>query len=104
MATKIAEPSGQLANSDPVSREEPRELAVARIGVATGVQQKSERGELSALGLPADEEKLLREAILSLKSVSYGSVVLVMHDGHLVEVSKTVRIRTPRSSTLRRES
>jgi hypothetical protein len=58
----------------------------------------------SDIGLSPDEEKLLREAIRSLKSVSYGSIVLVMHDGHLVEVTKTVRIRTPRSPAIRRDS
>jgi len=66
------------------------------------MQQKDENNLVSEIGLSPDEEKLLREAIRSLKSVPYGSIVLVMHDGHLVEVTKTVRIRT-RSSTTRFE-
>jgi len=66
------------------------------------MQQNNEHNLVSEIGLSPDEEKLLREAIRSLKSVPYGSIVLVMHDGHLVEVTKTVRIRT-RSSTMRFE-
>ena len=67
-------------------------------------KEKEEDDLTSDIGLSPDEEKLLREAIRSLKSVPYGSIVLVMHDGHLVEVTKTVRIRSPRSSAIGRDS
>jgi len=86
------------SNSDHTFHDEPRHLAVAN-----KVQRKDD-DKVTSVGLPPDEEKLLREAIQSLKSVPYGSIVLVMHDGHLVEVTKTVRIRNPRSSTIRRDT
>jgi len=43
--------------------------------------------------LSAGERDLLREVILALRSIRYGSVVLTVHDGHIVELNKTERIR-----------
>ena len=40
-----------------------------------------------------NERELLKEVALSIKRIQYGSVVLTIHDGRLVEVSKTERIR-----------
>ena len=39
------------------------------------------------------EEDLLREAILALRAMRYGSVLLTVHEGQLVEITKTVRLR-----------
>ena len=44
-------------------------------------------------GLSASERSLLREVICALRAIRYGSVVLTVHDGRLVELSKTERIR-----------
>ena len=43
--------------------------------------------------LSASESELLREVELALRTIRYGSVVLTVHDGRLVEVNKTERIR-----------
>jgi hypothetical protein len=36
---------------------------------------------------------LLREVALALRGIRYGSVVLTVHDGRIVELNKTERIR-----------
>ena len=47
--------------------------------------------------LSTSERELLREVALALRSIRYGSVVLTVHDGRIVELNKTERIR--RNST-----
>lgn len=44
-------------------------------------------------GLTASENELLREITLALRTIRYGSVVLTVHDGRIVELNKTERIR-----------
>jgi hypothetical protein len=39
------------------------------------------------------ERELLREVALALRGIRYGSVVLTVHDGRIVELNKTERIR-----------
>jgi hypothetical protein len=43
--------------------------------------------------LSASERELLREVVLALRGIRYGSVVLTVHDGRIVELNKTERIR-----------
>jgi len=43
--------------------------------------------------LSIGERELLKELVLALRSVRYGSVVLTVHDGRIVELNKTERIR-----------
>lgn len=43
--------------------------------------------------LSVSERELLREVALALRSIRYGSVVLTVHDGRIVELNKTERIR-----------
>jgi len=43
--------------------------------------------------LSANERELLSEMIRALRSIRYGSVVLTVHEGRVVEVNKTERIR-----------
>jgi hypothetical protein len=43
------------------------------------------------------ERDLLKELAAAIRGIRYGSVVLTIHEGRLVEVSKTERIR--RNST-----
>ena len=45
------------------------------------------------LELSTDERQLLKEVLLALRTIRYGSVVLTVHDGRIVEISKTERIR-----------
>jgi hypothetical protein len=49
------------------------------------------------LGFSESERDLLKELAAAIRGIRYGSVVLTIHDGRLVEVSKTERIR--RNST-----
>lgn len=44
-------------------------------------------------GLSVSERELLREVALALRGIRYGSVVLTVHDGRIVELNKTERIR-----------
>jgi len=50
-----------------------------------------------ALELPPDlsigERELLREVLAAVRAIRYGSVVLTIHDGRIVELNKTERIR-----------
>ncbi len=43
--------------------------------------------------LRPNEAELLREMLRAIRSLRYGSVVLTVHDGRLVEIQKTERIR-----------
>jgi hypothetical protein len=45
-------------------------------------------GELSA-----SERELLKELALAVRGIRYGSVVLTIHEGRIVEMSKTERVR-----------
>jgi len=45
------------------------------------------------LDLSPSERELLREVALALRSIRYGSVVLTVHEGRIVELNKTERIR-----------
>lgn len=63
-------------------------------------QQKRDRtpGDSNAIdpleaSLRPEEKELVREIVQDLRTIRYGSIVLVMHDGRLVEISKTVRTR-----------
>lgn len=42
-----------------------------------------------------------RELIKGLRTIRYGSIILTLHEGQLVEISKTVKIR-PLSSSERK--
>jgi hypothetical protein len=44
-------------------------------------------------GLSAGERELVREIALAVRQISYGSVAVTIHNGRIVEVSKTERIR-----------
>jgi len=47
--------------------------------------------------LSASEQELLREVTQALRSIRYGSIVIAVHEGRIVEINKTERIR--KSST-----
>jgi hypothetical protein len=48
--------------------------------------------------LPEDERELVRQVVHALRTIRYGSILLTVHDGQLVEISKSVRIRKSRSN------
>jgi hypothetical protein len=43
------------------------------------------------------ERDMLRRLITSLRGLRYGSVTLIVHEGRLVEIQKTEKIRTGNS-------
>jgi hypothetical protein len=43
---------------------------------------------------PANLQSLFREITDALKTIRYGSIVLTVHDGEVVELTQTVRRRT----------
>ena len=51
-------------------------------------------------GLPEDEAEILRLIRDTLRSVRYGSVLLTLHDGQVVELQKTEKIRAKAASAL----
>lgn len=48
--------------------------------------------------LSSKESQILRELAEAIRAIRYGSILLVVHEGRLVEVTKTVRLRTSRAS------
>ena len=60
-------------------------------------------GEVLDAPLQSGERELLRELVQSIRTIRYGSIVLVMHEGRLVEVTKTVRIRRSRMAQNEKE-
>lgn len=52
-------------------------------------QAQHEGDELSDV-----EQELLKEIIRALRIIRYGSIVLTVHEGRLVEIQKTERIRS----------
>jgi hypothetical protein len=92
MVKGIAESPGRIAGANRSDHQDPQESSFD----ALGSQPNGKVTDTSETALPLNEEGLLREAIQSLREIRYGSVVLIMHDGHLVEVTKTVRIRSGR--------
>jgi hypothetical protein len=54
-------------------------------------------GELEK-ALTSNGSQILRELAEGIRSIRYGSIVLIVHDGRLVEVTKTVRHRTSRNN------
>ena len=45
------------------------------------------------------EWELLQQVIAALRELRYGSVTLTVHDGHVVEIQKTEKIRTGNMSS-----
>jgi hypothetical protein len=43
--------------------------------------------------LTQSERELLKEMVLATREIRYGSVVLTIHEGRIVEVTKTERVR-----------
>jgi hypothetical protein len=59
--------------------------------------EKVSEAELQSL--PENERELFREVVQALRTIRYGSIVLTVHDGQLVEINKSVRIRKNRKDT-----
>lgn len=48
---------------------------------------------LSAESLSIEERELISEVVRALRSIRFGSVSLTIHEGKLVEIQKTEKIR-----------
>jgi hypothetical protein len=66
-------------------------------------QLNSTAFQISEMGLSWNEQELLREAILSVSAIRFGSISLTIHEGRLVEVTKTVRLRSGPAATNRKK-
>ncbi len=64
-----------------------------REGVKDMPDTKGTTTEIGGRALSADELELLRDVVLALRSLRYGSVNLTVHDGRLVEIQKVEKIR-----------
>jgi hypothetical protein len=58
-------------------------------------QGETERGRdgYDTAALSLEEQRALHEIAVAIKTIGYGSIVLTIHDGRLVEFTKTVRSR-----------
>ena len=48
---------------------------------------------LSGEVLSAEERELVREIVRAVRSIRFGSIALTIHEGNLVEIQKTEKIR-----------
>lgn len=69
--------------------------AVKSTGLVARESESPEHGQASP---SADLQSLFREITEALKSTRYGSIVLTVHEGEVVEVTQTVRRRTRAAS------
>jgi len=46
------------------------------------------------VALSAGEEELVSELVHALRTIRYGSIAVTLHDGRIVEIQRTERIRT----------
>jgi hypothetical protein len=44
--------------------------------------------------LSTGEEELVNELVHALRTIRYGSIAVTLHDGRIVEIQRTERIRT----------
>jgi hypothetical protein len=78
-----------------------RRIEIGGVARAAGVRSAAPGGKGMSVtsitdwqkGLTAGEAELLHEVALALRTIRYGSVVLTVHDGRIVELNKTERIR-----------
>ncbi len=61
----------------------------------TDSESRTENARDLGLGvdLSSSEREFLQEVLSALRAIRYGSVILTVHDGHIVEIQKTERIR-----------
>jgi hypothetical protein len=66
-------------------------LTIERPEAAADANDSGVQGFPKALWV--QEGELLRELIRALRTIRYGSIGLTLHDGRIVEIHKTERIR-----------
>ena len=87
--------AGQTTDQEKKASEAPESHDVVRNDPLRSGEQDS--GGLETALLPHEKE-LLREVMQGLRAIRYGSIVLTVHEGRIVEIEKTVRIRKNRAS------
>jgi hypothetical protein len=70
-------------------------LTVESRDAAAKANSAVRRDSLEALWV--GEEELLREFVRALRTIRFGSIVITLHDGRIVEIQKTERIRRNKS-------
>jgi hypothetical protein len=79
------------------------------LGARSPDRREDDKADLSALAGVSDpvdsvfeatllphERELLHDLLQGLRSIRFGSIVLTVHEGHVVEIEKTVKIRKNR--------
>jgi hypothetical protein len=81
--------AAQHTTNKPVKKDQPEGPAIT---LSTSREGSPAVLELERDLLPSERE-LLQEVLRAVRLIRYGSVLLTMHDGHVVEIQKTERIR-----------
>ena len=58
------------------------------------MEQATSPNRNTSLELSSVEEELLREIIAGLRSIRFGSIAITLHEGRVVEIARTQRIRS----------
>jgi hypothetical protein len=81
--------AAQHTTNKPVKKDHADGPAITR---STSKEANPAALELERDLLPSERE-LLQEVLRAVRLIRYGSVLLTMHDGRVVEIQKTERIR-----------
>lgn len=60
----------------------------------SGSRAETHDSRLLRVPLSEGEEELISELVHALRSIRYGSIAITLHDGRIVEIQRTERIRT----------
>jgi hypothetical protein len=82
-----------FADSDPDRKLRPTRSELSADDFAALVDAT---GEDSKAAIFESEKELFRELVDALRTIRYGSIVLTVHEGQLVEINKSIRIRKSR--------
>lgn len=66
-------------------------VTTERLDTAIDSFNSGSQGSLEVLSV--GEKELMGELFYALRTIRYGSIVLTLHDGRIVEIHKTERIR-----------
>jgi hypothetical protein len=64
---------------------------------AAGSLEKNTGASHELKSLLDEERELIQELIGALREIRYGSIVLTVHDGQVVEINTSIRIRKSRA-------
>ena len=90
--TKADAESGKQNTSSPLDHG----LSQSRVSDSSSEKNAAIFDELEFF--PDGERELFHKLIRALRTIRYGSIVLTVHDGQVVEINKSIRIRKNRGS------